>query len=66
MQNVFLQIHSMEAFCKHFPYSVFTFKRFKQTAESQNSRVENLLTMMGIGERLIDETMIIIFTNLQI
>lgn len=43
-------------FASIFHTQFFTFKRFKQTAESQNSRVENLLTMMGIGERLIDET----------
>lgn len=33
----------------------FVFKRFKQTARGQNSRVENLLEMMGESERLLDE-----------
>lgn len=33
----------------------FTFKRFGQTERSQNSRVENLLNMMGISERLLNE-----------
>lgn len=42
-------------FASIFHTQFFTFKRFKQIAESQNSRVENLLTMMGIGDRLIDE-----------
>ena len=32
-----------------------TFKRFKDTIRSQNSRVENLLGMMGIEGRLISE-----------
>lgn len=42
-------------FANIFHTQFFTFRRFKQIAESQNSRVENLLTMMGIGERLFDE-----------
>lgn len=42
-------------FASIFHIQFFTFKRFKQTATSQNSRVENLLKMMGISERLLDE-----------
>ena len=32
-----------------------TFKRFRNSATSQNSRVENLLKTMGLSDRLIDE-----------
>lgn len=42
-------------FASIFHTQFFTFKRFKQTAISQNSRVENLLNMMGISERLLGE-----------
>ncbi len=42
-------------FSSIFHTQFFTFLRFKQNAESQNSRVENLLGMMGLGERLLDE-----------
>lgn len=42
-------------FASIFHTQFFTFKRFKQTARSQNSRVENLLNMMGVSERLFDE-----------
>lgn len=42
-------------FASIFHTQFFTFKRFKQTVRSQNSRVENLLNMMGISERLLDE-----------
>ena len=42
-------------FASIFHTQFFTFKRFKQTARSQNSRVVNLLNMMGISERLLDE-----------
>lgn len=42
-------------FATIFHTQFFTFRRFKETAKSQNSRVENLLGMMGIGERLLGE-----------
>ena len=42
-------------FASIFHTQFFTFRRFKNTIESQNSRVENLLEMMGISERLLDE-----------
>ena len=42
-------------FASIFHTQFFTFKRFKNKVESQNSRVENLLAMMRINERLIDE-----------
>ena len=42
-------------FASIFHTQFFTFKRFKQNVRSQNSRVENLFNMMGIGERLLDE-----------
>lgn len=42
-------------FASIFHTQFFTFKRFKQTPKSQNSRVENLLEMMGLSERLFDE-----------
>lgn len=42
-------------FASIFHIQFFTFRRFKQTDKSQNSRVENLLEMMGISERLLSE-----------
>lgn len=42
-------------FASIFHTQFFTFKRFKQTPRSQNSRVEGLLKMMGVSERLLDE-----------
>ena len=42
-------------FASIFHTQFFTFRRFKETVKSQNSRVENLLEMMGISERLLDE-----------
>ena len=42
-------------FATIFHMQFFTFRRFKETAKSQNSRVENLLEMMGVGERLLGE-----------
>ena len=42
-------------FASIFHTQFFTFRRFKETVKSQNSRVENLLGMMGIGERLLGE-----------
>lgn len=42
-------------FASIFHTQFFTFKRFKQNPRSQNSRVENLLNMMNISERLLDE-----------
>lgn len=42
-------------FASIFHTQFFTFKRFKQTPRSQNSRVEGLLDMMGVSERLLDE-----------
>lgn len=42
-------------FASIFHTQFFTFRRFRETARSQNSRVENLLEMMGISERLLGE-----------
>lgn len=42
-------------FASVFHTQFVTFKRFKDTIRSQNSRVENLLGMMGIEGRLISE-----------
>lgn len=42
-------------FASIFHTQFFTFRRFKQTKKSLNSRVENLINMMGIDERLLDE-----------
>lgn len=42
-------------FASIFHTQFFTFKRFKQTVKNQNSRVENLLKIMNISERLLDE-----------
>lgn len=42
-------------FASIFHTQFFTFKRFKQNIRSQNSRVVNLLSMMDIRERLLDE-----------
>lgn len=42
-------------FASVFHTQFFTFLRFQRTARSQNSRVENLLGMMGISERLLGE-----------
>lgn len=42
-------------FATIFHTQFFTFRRFKRTPRSQNSRVEGLLKMMGISERLLDE-----------
>lgn len=42
-------------FASIFNTQFVTFKRFKDTIESQNSRVENLLEMMGIQEHLLSE-----------
>lgn len=42
-------------FASIFNTQFFTFRRFNDIAQSQNSRVENLLEMMGINERLLGE-----------
>mgnify|MGYP000053746760 CR=1 FL=1 len=42
-------------FASIFHTQFFTFRRFKQTPRSQNSRVEGLFDMMGVSERLLDE-----------
>lgn len=42
-------------FASIFHTQFFTFKRFGQSARNQNSRVENLLRLMGISERLFGE-----------
>lgn len=42
-------------FANIFHTQFFTFRRFKQTPRSQNSRVEGLLEMMRLSERLLDE-----------
>lgn len=42
-------------FASIFHTQFFTFRRFRQGATSQNTRVENLLGMMGLPERLLGE-----------
>ena len=54
-QHLFTDSFHGSIFASIFKVQFITFKRFKNTITSQNSRVENLLKMMDIEERLLSE-----------
>lgn len=54
-QEVFTDSFHGSIFASIFRIQFITFKRFGNTIKSQNSRVENLLNSMNIGNRLIGE-----------
>lgn len=54
-QHLFTDSFHGSIFASIFKVQFITFKRFKNTITSQNSRVENLLKIMDIEERLLSE-----------
>lgn len=52
-------------FASIFNVQFITFKRFKKSVTSQNSRVENLLKIMKIEERLLSEDEVSLIDSLE-